>query len=240
MTAEILGSSGESKKSPQGTGRYQTHNLTQGACPPEDLLISGCLMALQGYSIISLWYLLQRILPVLGCALQPRGGATARPHSMWAVTESLHLLQSKGEGLHGDIWIMAAWGHLQSQSWGKDLTATLNLYIPHWLKSNAEGIWAWVFPWLGLYLSVLLRKSSDFDFPAPNTLASLYFHENVQKSLEFFSGSSSSEALKTDKVNFLTPQAGPGWQMPVCLSELSVTAASPNPSSAFDQCHSPA
>lgn len=65
--------------------------------------------------------------------------------------------------------------------------ATLNLYIPHWLKSNTERIWAWVFPWLGLYLSVLLRKNS-FNFPAPNRLTLLYVHENIQKSLEFLGG----------------------------------------------------
>lgn len=65
---------------------------------------------------------------------------------------------------------MAAQGHLQSQPWGKGLTATPNLNIPHGLKSNAEGICTWVCPWLGLYLSVLLRKSSDFDFPSPKRL----------------------------------------------------------------------
>lgn len=49
---------------------------------------------------------------------------------------------------------------------------------------------------------------------------------------------SPSEALKTarvDEVNVTPPRAGPGrcWQISVRLSELSVGAASPNPSSAF-------
>lgn len=79
---------------------------------------------------------------------------------------------------------MAAQGHLQSQPWGKGLTATPNLNIPHGLKSNAEGICTWVYPWLGLYLSMRLRKSSDFDFPSPKRLTALYVHKNIQQGLE--------------------------------------------------------
>lgn len=83
---------------------------------------------------------------------------------------------------------MAAWGHLQSQPWGKDLTATLNLNIPHRLKSNTEGIFTCVFPWLTLYLSTLLRKSSDFDFPSPKRLEHCIFRKTFDKVWSFFGG----------------------------------------------------
>lgn len=41
-----------------------------------------------------------------------------------------------------------------------------------------------------------------------------------QKAWNFFQGVLPLKPWTTVKVNFLTPQAGPGWQMPVCLSSL--------------------
>lgn len=36
-------------------------------------------------------------------------------------------MSSEIKVLHGEIWMAAAWGHLQSQSWASDLTPTLNI-----------------------------------------------------------------------------------------------------------------
>lgn len=58
-TPDMLGSSVGSKKSPQGTGRYETPNLTQEACSPcrTSAYLWVCVMGLQGYSVTSLGYL---------------------------------------------------------------------------------------------------------------------------------------------------------------------------------------
>lgn len=91
-TPDTLGSSGESKRSPQGTGRYQTHNLTQGACSPcrAPAYLWVCHMELRGYFIISLGYLAWWTFPA--AAEDPASFGTC-PEATWRChsRSSLHV-----------------------------------------------------------------------------------------------------------------------------------------------------
>lgn len=113
---------------------------------------------------------------------------TGVPQQLLTPCEQTQSLQSTGEGRYLRYQTMAAWGHLQSQPWGKDLADTLSPNLPHGLQSSAEGICTWDLPWLGLYLSTWLRKSSDFDFPSPNRLQHCIFTKTFYKAWSFLGG----------------------------------------------------